>query len=199
MKTRILALLITLVIGMSFTVWAANDDPNENPGDIVTNPWGDLFTETVTTAGDLPLDTTASTTAGGETQVTGVTTAPSTETTALVEKTTAMSDPSIDTSLGKVKIKKVFKKKKSAKKITLKVKKVRGAKGYQVAVYKSKKLAKKNKKPLVKKWVKKNKAKLVIKSKKLKNKKKLFVKVRAYKKVNGVVSFGFWSQIKKIK
>ena len=100
---------------------------------------------------------------------------------------------------GKTKIKKIYKKKKSAKKLKLKLKKVKGAKGYQIAVYKSKKKAKKNKKALVKKFVK-YKKKIVIKSKKLKKKKKLYVRARAYVlDADKVKVFGKWSPIKKAK
>ena len=99
---------------------------------------------------------------------------------------------------GKAKIKKVYKKKKSAKKIKLKIKKIKGAKGYQVAVYKSKKKAKKNKKALVKKYVK-NKKKVTVKSKKLKGKKKLFIRARAYVLDGNKKVFGPWSKVKKVK
>ena len=99
---------------------------------------------------------------------------------------------------GKTKIKKVYKKKRSAKKLKVKLKKVKGAKGYQVAVYKSKKKAKKNKKALVKKCTKK--LKVTLKSKKLKKKKKLYVRARAYVlNTSGIKVFGKWSAIKKGK
>ena len=99
---------------------------------------------------------------------------------------------------GKAKIKKVYKKKKSAKKLKVKLKKTKGAKGYQVAVYKSKKTAKKNKKALVKKFTKK--LKVTIKSKKLKKKKKLYVRARAYVlDFSGKKVYGKWSSIKKGK
>ena len=99
---------------------------------------------------------------------------------------------------GRVKIKKVFKKKKSAKKIRIKIKKVKRAKGYQVKIYKSKKKAKKNKKALVKKF-RKYKKKITIKSKKLKNKKKLYVRVRAYVLDGNKKVYGKWSKVKKVK
>ena len=98
---------------------------------------------------------------------------------------------------GKTKVKKAVKKKKSAKKIKVKLKKVKGAKGYQVAVYKSKKKAKKNKKALVKKYYKKTK--FTIKSKKFKNKKKLWVKARAFVMYGKSKIFGKWSKPKKTK
>lgn len=98
----------------------------------------------------------------------------------------------------RMKIKKVSVKKKSSKKIKISLKKLKGAVGYQVAIYKTKKNAKKNKKALVKKIVKKRK--FTIKSKKLKNKKKLFVRARAYVfDANGKKNYGKWSKIKKVK
>lgn len=98
----------------------------------------------------------------------------------------------------KAKIKKVNAKKKSAKKIKLSLKKINGAEGYQIAVYKTKKNAKKNKKALIKKIVKKRK--VTIKSNKLKNKKKLFVRARAYvSNAKGKKVYGKWSNIKKVK
>ena len=112
--------------------------------------------------------------------------------------TTAQGETTTVKAPGKAKIKKVYKKKRSAKKLKVKLKKVKGAKGYQVAVYKSKKKAKKNKKALVKKYTKK--LKVTLKSKKLKKKKKLYVRARAYVlDANGIKVFGKWSAIKKGK
>ena len=115
------------------------------------------------------------------------------------QTTTVEQSASTGQVIKKVVIKKVYRKKKSAKKLKLKIKKLSGVKGYQIAVYKTKKNAKKNKKALFKKYIKKNKATLLIKHKKLKNKKKLFVRVRGYiKEATGVV-FGNWSSVKKVK
>ncbi len=100
---------------------------------------------------------------------------------------------------GKVIIKKAFNKKKSAKKIKLKIKKLSGVKGYQVAVYRTKKAAKNNKSALIKKYIKKNVANLVVSSKKLKNIKKLYVRVRAYSKNDSEIAYGAWSNIKVVK
>lgn len=114
------------------------------------------------------------------------------------EVTTKQAETTTVKAPGKAKIKKVYKKKRSAKKLKVKLKKVKGAKGYQVAVYKSKKNAKKNKKALTKKYTKK--LKVTLKSKKLKKKKKLYVKARAYVlDGNGIKVFGKWSAIKKRK
>lgn len=97
---------------------------------------------------------------------------------------------------GKVTVKKVVKK-KSAKKARVTLKKVVGAAGYQIAVYKTKKNAKKNKKALVKKYT--NKLTYTIKSKKLKNKKIVYVRARAYALNGRAKIFGAWSGIKKSK
>ena len=98
---------------------------------------------------------------------------------------------------GKAKVKKAIKKKKSAKKIKVKLKKLKGVKGYQVAVYKTKKKAKKNKKALVKKYVKK--VKFTLKSKKFKKKKKLYIRARGFVYDGTARVFGKWSKVKKVK
>ncbi len=97
----------------------------------------------------------------------------------------------------KVKIKKIYKKKKSAKSIKLVLKKAKNATKYEVAVYKTKKKASKNKGALVKKTFKKVKVKII--SKKLKNKKKLFVRARGINTVNEYKKYGAWSSIKQVK
>ena len=92
----------------------------------------------------------------------------------------------------KSKVKKAVKKRKAAKiKITLK--KVFKAK-YLVKVSTSKKFSKKK---TVTKIVKK--ASFVFKNKKFCNKKKLYVKVRAFKKVDNTIIYSKWSKPKKIK
>ena len=98
---------------------------------------------------------------------------------------------------GKVKV--TSAKRKSAKKLKVKFKKVKGAKGYQLAVYKSKKTAKKNKGALVKKTYKKYKKTYTVTSKKFKKKKKLYVRVRAYKLNGKKKLYGAWSKIKKVE
>ena len=98
----------------------------------------------------------------------------------------------------KVTVKKAIKK-KSAKKIKVTLKKtVAVADGYKVNVYKTKKNAKKNKKAIVKKTVK-NKKKFKVSSKKIKKLKKIFIRVRAFKKIDGITFFGIWSKPKKVK
>ena len=90
-------------------------------------------------------------------------------------------------------------KKKSAKKLTIKLKKkVANATGYKVRVFASKKNAKKNKKAIVKKTINKNAASFTIKSKKLK-KKKLFLRVSAFRKEGAKIVSEKWSAVKKVK
>ncbi len=102
------------------------------------------------------------------------------------------------TAPGKATIKKIKKKKMSAKKVTVKVKKIADANGYEVSVYKTKKKAKKNKKAIV--TADSQKRKVIVKSKKLKNKAKLFVRARAYKEDEyGIRVYGEWSKVKKVK
>ena len=88
----------------------------------------------------------------------------------------------------KVKIKKATKK-RSAKKLKVTLKTAKGVKGYQVMISTSKKF----KKAKVKNY---KKAKFTIK--KLKANKKYFIRVRAYKVVNGEVYYGKWSN-RKVK
>ena len=109
-------------------------------------------------------------------------------------------NPILQTSIkvpDKAKIKSITAKKKSSKKLKLSLKKIRKAKGYQVAVYRTKNHAVNNKKAIVKKFVKKTS--VVITSKKLKSKKTLYVKVRAYKLDGKKKIYGKWSKIKKVK
>ena len=98
-------------------------------------------------------------------------------------------------SPAKTKVKKAVKK--SAKKIKITLKKVKGASGYQVAVYKSKKAAKKNKGYLVRRFMRK--AKGFIKTSKFKGKKRLFIRARAYIQHTRFKTFSGWSKVKKIK
>ncbi len=79
------------------------------------------------------------------------------------------------------------------KKLNVKWKKVSGATGYEVMYAKNNKFTK------GKKTVKVKKNKVILK--KLKSKNKYFVKVRAYKTVNGNTSYGKWSKVikKKVK
>ena len=101
------------------------------------------------------------------------------------------------TEPGKTKVKKAIKRKKSPKKISVKLKKVKGAKGYQIAVYKNKKNAKKNKKSIKKKYS--SKTKFTVKSKKFKKLKKIYIRARAYTLDGKKKLFGKWSKVKKVK
>ena len=88
----------------------------------------------------------------------------------------------------KVKIKKAIKK-RSAKKAKIKLRAAKGVNGYQIKISTSKKF----KKAKTKKY---KKAKFTIK--KLKANKKYYIRVRAYKVVNGITYYGKWSK-RKIK
>ena len=132
---------------------------------------------------------------GGSTAVT--TTAPTTRDPKLVAK----DKDTAQKAMNKAKIKNLKVKAKAKKKITVKWKKVSGAKGYQVQVSAKKNFKKKivNKKSVTKK-------KITIKSKKFKKGKTYFVRVRAYatyKDTNGVTRkvTSKWNKklIKKVK
>ena len=83
-------------------------------------------------------------------------------------------------------------KKKSAKKATIKLKKVVGVNGYQVKVSINKKFKKKTTVTVASK-----KVKVIVK--KLKAGKKYFVKARTYTIIDGKKVYGKWSKVKKIK
>jgi hypothetical protein len=166
-------------MGMA-TVFGAGD-LDDQPGDIITNPWGDLFTQDAETVTNPPWSKESTTPTPGDSSKPA-----EVSTTKLPNPIPAERIPD------KVKVKKATKK-KSAKKIKVIVKKVANATGYQVLVFKTKKNAKKLVKPIYKKKFKK--AKFTLKSKKFKKKKKLFVRVRAF---NSKYS-GDWSKVKKVK
>lgn len=113
---------------------------------------------------------------------------------------TTVSPTTKVTAPAQAKITKINTKKKADKKIKLSLKKIKTAKGYQVAVYTSGKVAKNDKnakKALVKKYVKNIKVTLI--SNKFKNKKKLYVRVRAYVLDGKTKIYGKWSAVKPIK
>jgi len=93
--------------------------------------------------------------------------------------------------VGKVKLKSV--KNKKGKKLKVKWKKVSGANGYQYKYA----LDKKFKKKMKKKLVSAKKKSVTIKG--LKKKKTYYVRMRAYKKINGEKVFGKWSKVGKAK
>ena len=101
-------------------------------------------------------------------------------------------------TISKAKIKSA-KKKKSTKSLTIILSKaVPKVTGYQIKIYSSKKKAKKNKGAIWTKVVQTNSKKIVIKNKKLKNKKTLYIRIRAYKRINRKNKYSTWSEIKKV-
>lgn len=131
------------------------------------------------------------------------TTTISEETTTTKEETTTKkaATPTTPTAAAQVKapekakISKLSAKKKTSKKISLTIKKIKNVVGYEVQVSTTKKFKKKT--ILVKKTVKKQK--VTINSKKVKNKKKLYVRVRAYRLRGKTKVYGKWSAVKKVK
>ena len=91
--------------------------------------------------------------------------------------------------LQKVKIKSV-KRSKNGRAVSLKLKRVKNAAGYQIRYSTSKNF---------KRYKNKNVVKLNYTIKKLQIKRVYYIKVRAYKKVNGKISYGAWCKAKKIK
>ena len=101
-------------------------------------------------------------------------------------------------TISKAKIKSA-KKKKSSKSLTIILSKaVPKVTGYQIKIYSSKKKAKKNKGAIWTKVVQTNSKKIVIKNKKLKNKKILYIRIRAYKRINRKNKYSTCSEIKKV-
>ena len=119
----------------------------------------------------------------------GTTKAPET----VKQTTTANKVDSTEVKLGKTKIAKASKK-KNVKKIKLTLKKIKGAKGYQVKVSTSKKFKKKT---TVTKTIKK--LTNTVNIKKLKVVKKYYIKARAFSKTKGTISYGKWSKVKVVK
>lgn len=107
------------------------------------------------------------------------------------QQTTQTLDAGAQIIVGTGKIKSAVKK-ASAKKVVIKLKKVRGASGYEIKVSTSKKFAKKTTKTVYAK-------KLSVTVKKLQPNKKYFAKVRAYVIVNGTKVYGKYSKAVKIK
>ena len=185
MKQKIVLFIITIAMLVScMAVAAYAGDSDDHPGDIIDNPWGDLFTETYVPA-TLPEWESGS-------RVPTESTTESEQKTTQVTTTVPKPIPAIQLP-NKVTIKKIYKKKLSSKKIKIKVKKDKLAESYKVAVFKTKKNAKALVKAIQVKDFKR--VKITLKSKKFKNKKKLFIRVCALNKA-GV---GDWSAIKKVK
>lgn len=111
-----------------------------------------------------------------------------------IKQETTNTVPKMTTSSkkpAKVSVSKVQNSKKGQVKISWK--KIRNASGYQVSYATNKKFTKSKKTITVKKSVKS----AVIK--KLKKKKTYYIRVRAYKVVNGKKVYGSWSKVKKVK
>lgn len=108
--------------------------------------------------------------------------------------TEVSADGNNDVKVAKTKVKKAAKN-ITSKKTKISIKKINGAKKYQIQISKSKTFKGNN--ILVKKTVKK--INFTITNNKLKNKKKLYVRARAVKVVNGKNYYGKWSNKKKIK
>lgn len=129
-----------------------------------------------------------------ETQTTGKVEIKTTKDDFNIKTTSASEMTKNNAKIGKTKIKKA--KKKSNKKLSIRLKRVKNARGYQVAIYKSRKSAIKNKKAILKKI--KKKVKFTIKSKKIKRK-KLFIRARAFALGKNKKIYGKWSSIKKVR
>ena len=119
----------------------------------------------------------------------GTTKAPET----VKQTTTTNKVDSTKVKLGKTKIAKASKK-KNVKKIKLTLKKIKGAKGYQVKVSTSKKFKKKT---TITKTIKK--LTNTVNIKKLKVVKKYYITARAFSKTKGTTSYGKWSKVKVVK
>lgn len=197
MKQKIVLFIITIAMLVScMAVAAYAGDSDDHPGDIIDNPWGDLFTETYVPAtlpewesgSRVPTESTTE----SEQKTTQVSTTKSEQKTTQVSTTVPEPIPAIQLP-NKVTIKKIYKKKLSSKIIKIKVKKDKLAESYKVAVFKTKKNAKALVKAIQVKDFKK--VKITLKSKSFKNKKKLFIRVCALNKAGA----GDWSAIKKVK
>lgn len=97
-----------------------------------------------------------------------------------------------------INLKSIRKADKSKLSCAILIKIYREVTGYQIKIYSSKKKAKKNKGAIWTKVVQTNSKKIVIKNKKLKNKKTLYIRIRAYKRINRKNKYSTWSEIKKV-
>ena len=96
----------------------------------------------------------------------------------------------VNATIKRTKIKKI--KKKASNKISIKLKVLKSVNGYQIKISTSKKFKAKATRTL-------NINKINFTIKNIKNKKIYYVKVRGYRKENGVNLYGKWSKIKKVK
>lgn len=150
----------------------------EVDGDVVENPWADLFKDNHGESEDLIIDNNGGTNTGKEDTTKADTT-----------KTDNVSVSNLKKQL-KTKVVSATKKSKKAKKAKIVLKKVKKAVSYQIRYSTTKKF---------KKYKTKNSKKTQITLKKLKAGKKYYVKARAVGKVNGVKVYGKWTKRKVIK
>ena len=193
MRKCCVILFTVLILGITISVAASQD----SDGDVCPNPWQQSHTPATSTT-----PATSVQSPSGETATTDI---EQKITTGIVatDKMTSGTDSDITTTstplqttkgvkVGKTRVKKAVRKKGSAK-ISLKLKRIKGAKKYQVQVAKNKKF----KKILIRRTVRKINTK--ISDKKIKNRKKLYVRARAVRMVNGTKYYGRWSGVKRIK
>ena len=192
-KTYVWVLLAMAVIMGSGLLYSANARAGEivkteKNGDEGTFPWQNEFT---TTALNYESDTQKET----EKTTQKVTTQQKEETNVT---TVVISDEKcVNATIKRTKIKKI--KKKASNKISIKLKVLKSVNGYQIKISTSKKFKAKATRTL-----NINKINFTIKNNCfnsicLKNKKIYYVKVRGYRKENGVNLYGKWSKIKKVK
>lgn len=193
MRKCCVILFTVFILGITISVAASQD----SDGDVCPNPWQQSHTPATSTTSATSVQSPS-----GETATTDI---EQKITTGIVatDKMTSGTDSDITTTstplqttkgvkVGKTRVKKVVRKKGSAK-ISLKLKRIKGAKKYQVQVAKNKKF----KKILIRRTVKKINTK--ISDKKIKNRKKLYVRARAVRMVKGTKYYGRWSGVKRIK
>ena len=183
-KTYVWVLLAMAVIMGSGLLYSANARAGEivkteKNGDEGTFPWQNEFT---TTALNYESDTQKET----EKTTQKVTTQQKEETNVT---TVVISDEKcVNATIKRAKIKKI--KKKASNKISIKLKVLKGVNGYQIKISTSKKFKAKATRTL-------NINKINFTIKNIKNKKIYYVKVRGYRKENGVNLYGKWSKIEK--
>ncbi len=170
-KKAVVYLLVTIMVFGTMNVVSAVSHYDDNfDGDIVENPWAELFTDA--NKSDVSI--------GGTTNTTETTTGP--------QKNKEKNSASF---LQKTKVLSAKKTGKKARKAKISLKRIKGATGYQVKYSTGKKFKKKN--TITKKF---SKPKFTIK--KLKRGKSYYVKARAYRKTAGRTDYGKWSAVKKI-
>lgn len=177
-KTAACLIAMTMVIGTVEVMPKAEVMAAEEiDGDVVENPWADLFKDNTDGNQDLVIDNDGNNNNNTEKE----------------ETTTTQADNKAVSSLKKqlkTKVVSATKKSKKAKKAKVVLKKVKKAVSYQVRYSTTKKF---------KKYKTKTSKKTKITLKKLKAGKKYYVKARAVGKLNGVKVYGKWTKRKTIK